>query len=134
MDRTSWIRITGTAGVVGAVCWSVKWVAIAVQGYSGGELDVVAFFLGLAGVLVGSCSLTLQLTAGRSRVTTIAGCLVGAVVALLAVPGLSIVSSGLFGDETFLGSEGGLLLLALVVAVIGVTGLMIPGRSRALAS
>ncbi|MEJ2870020.1 hypothetical protein WCD74_19790 [Actinomycetospora sp. OC33-EN08] len=123
MDRLSWIRTTGAVAVIGAACWSVKWVAIGVQGHSGSAVDTVAFGLGLAGIVVGSCSASLRLTSGRGGGATAAACVVGAVVAFLLVPVLSTVSEAIFGAGTFLGGEAGLMVLALLAVVVGLSGL-----------
>jgi hypothetical protein len=136
MDRVSWIRITGAVAVVGAVCWSVKWVAILAQGWSGSAVDMTAFGLGLAGVLVGSCSASLRLTATRGAGLTALGCVAGVVVAFLLVPVLSTLSEAVFGAGTFLGGEAGVLALGSVV--VGLTGLrataVVPGRAGAVTS
>ena len=122
MDRTAWIRATGVAAIVGALCWLVKWVTIFVQ--DGGEswIDQVAFGIGLLLVLIGSLSLSLRLTRHRGAGITAAVCVGIAVVTFLSLGGTSIVSNALFGEDTWLGTEGGLTLLALLSLAVGVTG------------
>ncbi|MDL5154913.1 hypothetical protein [Actinomycetospora termitidis] len=122
MDRVSWVRITGAVAVIGAVCWAVKWAAIGAQGSSGSAVDVSAFVLGLVGIVVGSCSASLRLTAGRGSAATAVACVLGAVVTFLLVPVLSTVSEAVFGAGTFLGGEAGLMVLALLAVVVGLSG------------
>jgi len=123
MDRQAGIRITAGAALLGALAWVVKWVAIAAQGASGSPVDVTAFFVGLVLVAVGSISLTLRLTRGRSAVVTALATVGGAVLTVLLVPGLSIVSNALFGEGTTVGTEGGIAVLVVAAVVVGVTGL-----------
>lgn len=122
MDRTAWIRATGVAAIVGALCWLVKWVTIFVQ--DGGEswVDQLAFAIGLLLVLIGSLSLSLRLTRHRGGGATTVVCVAVAIVTFLLVGGLSIVSSAVFGETTFAGTEGGLTLLALLSLAVGITG------------
>ncbi|MEJ2888960.1 hypothetical protein [Actinomycetospora aeridis] len=123
MDRQAWIRVTAGAALLGALAWMIKWAAIMAQGASGSPVDIAAFFVGLVLVAVGSVSLTLRLTRGRSRGVTTAAAIGGAVLAVLLVPGLSIVSSAIFGEGTVAGGEGGIAVLVVVALLVGATGL-----------
>lgn len=123
MDRQVGIRVTAAAALLGALAWLVKWAVIAAQGASGSSLDVAAFFVGLVLVAIGSASLTLRLTRGRSRALTVLAVIGGALLTVLLVPGLSIVSNALLGEGTVLGTEGGIAVLVVAALVVGVTGL-----------
>ena len=122
MGRTGWIRATGVAAIAGALCWLVKWVTLVAQ--DGGEswIDRTAFGIGLLLVLIGSLSLSLRLTRHRGAGVTAVVCVAVATVTFLLVGGLSIVSNAVFGETTFVGTEGGLTLLALLSLAVGITG------------
>ena len=129
MDRQAWIRITAVVALLGALAWMVKWTAMAAQGGEQGPVDTSAFFVGLVLTAIGSVSLTLRLTRGRSTAVSAAAAVGGAVLTVLLVPGLSIVSNLVFGEGTPLGTEGGVAVLVLAALVVGVTGLRAPART-----
>ncbi|TDQ61075.1 hypothetical protein EV188_103582 [Actinomycetospora succinea] len=131
MDRQAWIRVTAVAALLGALAWIVKWAAIAAQGGGQSLVDVSVFFVGLVLAAIGSASLTLRLTRGRSAVVTTSAVVGGAVLTVLLVPGLSIVSNAVFGEGTVAGTEGGIAVLVVALLVVGVTGLRAPATRRA---
>jgi len=124
--RGVWVRLTAAVGLLGVLAWVVKWAALGVQGGQETGVDRTAFVVGLVLLAVGSVSVALRATSGRGTAMTVVAVLIAVVVTVLLVPALSIASNAVFGEGTRPGTEGGLVVLALVALVAGVTGLRVP--------
>lgn len=114
-------NVAGYAALIGGLGWLAKLPIMAVQGGPDPNsiAENVAFFMGVAGVLVAAASTALYLARARSMGVRIAAAVAGLLVASALVGGGQAALSALPGsswvqEEAIFGVVG---LLALVLAV-----------------
>jgi hypothetical protein len=122
--RTRTVAIV--AGIVGGLGWIAKIIVMALQGGpdSGSILEAIAFFTGLAGVIIAAAAAAAYLTRERPLVWRVAAAL-GAVVAAAAITGAgqaalsALPGDGWLQEEAIFGLVG---LIAVVAALLALRG------------
>ena len=123
-------RIARTAGFAGGIGWIAKIGIMAIQGGPDARSipENVAFFLGLAGVLVAGAAAGIHLARARTRPYRVAAAVAGVLAVVLLVGAgqtlfTALPGNGWFQKEATFGLAGLVVLLTTGIALR-------PGRER----